>query len=210
MKSLFAAFILLTLLVTLQAVRAGTDAPYAINWWTSDAGGGASTGGGYSLSGTAGQAETGSLRSGSYRLEGGYWAGTQVALQSLYLPCVLNNFVSYFEGPFEQEPNNTADQANGLLRSGRVYQGYPNDANDYFDFKTNSSGIITVDLTNHTGTGVQLLLYGPDPSQGYIAIDQTPPYHFDYSGPPGLYYLRIYTAAGYNTNSAYSLTVTFP
>ena len=210
MKNRLAAFILLTLLTILQAVRAGTDAPYAIDWWTIDAGGGTSAGGGYSLSGTIGQAETGTLHSGSYTLVGGYWAGILIALEKLHLPFVVNNFVSYFEGPFEQEPNNTADQANGLLRSGRVYQGYPNDANDYFAFKTTSTGIITVDLTNHTGAGVQVLLYGQDQSQGYVAIDQTPPHHFDYSGPPGLYRLRIYTELGYNTTSPYSLTVTFP
>ena len=34
---------------------------------------------------------------------------------------------SYFEGPWEVEPNNSDQQANGPLRSDRAYLGYPND-----------------------------------------------------------------------------------
>ena len=45
---------------------------------------------------------------------------------------------------------------------------------------------------------------------GYKAIDNTAPYGITYDGQPGLYYLRIYTASGYNSTSPYTLQVTYP
>ena len=48
-------------------------------------------GGAYTLDGTIGQADAGSLSGGSYTLNGGYWfAATSVLLDQLvYLPLVL-------------------------------------------------------------------------------------------------------------------------
>jgi hypothetical protein len=48
-----------------------------IDWWTTDTGGGASSGGSFTLSGTGGQPDAGLLQSadGALRLEGGFWAG---------------------------------------------------------------------------------------------------------------------------------------
>ena len=55
-------------------------------WWTVDGGGGASAGGSYSLSGTAGQPDAGALSGGVFALHGGFWgrlpAGTRPAAVS--------------------------------------------------------------------------------------------------------------------------------
>ena len=49
--------------------------PYAIDWHTIDAGGGTSTGGGYSVSGTIGQHDAGGpMTGGNFSLTGGLWA----------------------------------------------------------------------------------------------------------------------------------------
>ena len=52
----------------------GVKAQYSIAWFKVSGGGGTSTGGGYSVSGTIGQPDTGALSAGSYSLTGGFWA----------------------------------------------------------------------------------------------------------------------------------------
>src|SRR5262245_50210723 len=47
---------------------------YSIDWFTVDGGGGASTGGVYSVSGTIGQPDAGRMSGGNFALEGGFWA----------------------------------------------------------------------------------------------------------------------------------------
>jgi len=71
-----------------QVARSGYD----LSWWTVDGGGYTfMTGGGYSLGGTAGQADAGLLTGGRYTLGGGFWRGGAVAgsLYEVYLPLVL-------------------------------------------------------------------------------------------------------------------------
>lgn len=75
---------------------------YHLAWWTVDGGGTVdmqSGDGTYTLSGTAGQADAGTLDSndGSYRLEGGYWGQTEESAvppmpspqHDVYLPAVI-------------------------------------------------------------------------------------------------------------------------
>jgi hypothetical protein len=125
-----------------------------------------------------------------------------------YLPLTLRDYVAYFEGPWEQEPNNSYLQANGPLRSGRDYYGYP-DEKDYFSIYLRSGGTITIDLTNHTGQGVQLQLFYQS-TNNRVDSDLNAPYHITYTGPAGWYYIYIYTAGGYNTTTPYTLRVTYP
>jgi len=54
---------------------------YSIDWATIDGGGGTSTGGVYSVSGTIGQPDAGSMSSGNYTLQGGFW-GVIAAIQT--------------------------------------------------------------------------------------------------------------------------------
>lgn len=126
----------------------------------------------------------------------------------LYLPLVLKDYKPFFEGPFEMEDNDSPAQANGPLRSGQDYQGYPDDDNDYFHFTSTASGTITVNMTGHTGTGVQVLLYDQDFSM--VQVDNTPPYAINYSAAPGKYSVRIYSAGGFNNTTPYTLKVTYP
>lgn len=69
------------------AVRASSpQADYAIDWYTIDGGGGSSSSGVFTLSGTIGQTDAGSMASGSYSLDGGFWAATPK--YSIYLPLI--------------------------------------------------------------------------------------------------------------------------
>ncbi len=53
------------------------QAQFALNWFTTDGGGGTSTGGAYALSGTIGQPDAGKLTGGNYTLAGGFWGVIQ-------------------------------------------------------------------------------------------------------------------------------------
>jgi hypothetical protein len=127
----------------------------------------------------------------------------------VHLPLAVRDYVPYFEGPCEEEDNDTYLQANGPLRSDRDYCGYPDDAKDYFSIYLRTGGAITVDLTDHAGGGVQLLLFYQSPTdlRGWI---WTEPYHIEYSGPAGWYYVYIYTESGYSETTPYTLRVTYP
>jgi hypothetical protein len=68
---------------------------YELSWWTVDGGGGTfSTGGGYTLGGTAGQPDAGVLAGGGYTLGGGFWCGGEASppMYEIYLPLALRRF----------------------------------------------------------------------------------------------------------------------
>ena len=76
------------------AALAQSGGGYDLTWSTIDAGGGTSTGGGYTLSATIGQPDAGaSLSGGGYTLDGGFWAGgtsggVSTTDRELYIPWV--------------------------------------------------------------------------------------------------------------------------
>jgi len=82
---------LVTALLAVGTVWADTLAGYELSWWTVDAGGQTfSSGGSYTLGGTAGQADAGVLSGGGYTLGGGFWGGGGPAVDHrVYLPLVL-------------------------------------------------------------------------------------------------------------------------
>jgi hypothetical protein len=69
-------------------VLAGDGSGTDLSWWTADAGGAVSEGGGYRLGGTVGQPDAGVLTGGEYMLSGGFWAGA-AAKYPAYLPMVV-------------------------------------------------------------------------------------------------------------------------
>ncbi len=138
------------------------------------------------------------------------WAGSSTTYL-IYMPMVLKDYMHYFEGPMEVEPNDTYLQANGPLRSGRDYTGYPDDDKDYFSIYLRTSGQITIDLTNHTGTGVQLQLFYQNTSSSPLVYKYNAPYHIDYpASTAGWYYIYIASTGNFNTNTAYTLRVSYP
>ncbi|HYF63152.1 MAG TPA: hypothetical protein VD886_10095 [Herpetosiphonaceae bacterium] len=74
----------LALLGTLAAAPNGS---LRIDWWSVDGGGGASSGGAFSLSGTAGQADAGLLGGAGLSLHGGFWSGA-AGRSTIFLPHV--------------------------------------------------------------------------------------------------------------------------
>jgi hypothetical protein len=43
-----------------------------------------------------------------------------------------------------------------------------------------------------------------------VTYDWNEPYHIEYTGSAGWYYVRIYTESGYGTSTSYTLTATHP
>src|SRR6266850_2060379 len=69
-KHVRGAFLCLCLLLGISAFGQN----YSIDWFTIDGGGGFSTGGVYSVSGTIGQPDAGTMSGGNYSLTGGFWS----------------------------------------------------------------------------------------------------------------------------------------
>ena len=67
----------LAVLMAIPIALAQSGGGYDLTWNTIDGGGGTSTGGGFELSGTAGQPDAGALASadGTFKLKGGFWPG---------------------------------------------------------------------------------------------------------------------------------------
>jgi hypothetical protein len=83
------------LLLAAVPVLAQSGGGYDLSWSTVDGGGGTfSTGEGYSLGGTAGQADASLLSGEGYTLAGGFWPGGAVAVPEygIYLPLVVRSY----------------------------------------------------------------------------------------------------------------------
>ena len=72
-----------------------TALPYALNWYTTDGGGGTSSSGAYVLSGTIGQPDAAIVSGGSYQLVGGFWFSpmgpSTNEIPELVIQCVNGN-----------------------------------------------------------------------------------------------------------------------
>jgi len=61
--------------LALLALATSAWAAYEINWYTIDGGGGTSSAGLYTIRGTIGQPDAGTMTGGPYALAGGFWLG---------------------------------------------------------------------------------------------------------------------------------------
>jgi len=95
MKKLWLVMAVAGLLLASTLALAQSGGVYDLSWSTVDGGGGTfSTGGVYSLGGTAGQPDAGLLTGGVYSLGGGFSGGGAVAAPPenvIYLPLVVRN-----------------------------------------------------------------------------------------------------------------------
>ena len=78
---------------TIASAHAQSGGGYELTWWTIDGGGTTnSNNGDYSLAGTFGQPDAGTLSGGGYTLFGGFWSGAAASVVStykVYLPIVI-------------------------------------------------------------------------------------------------------------------------
>lgn len=92
-KYISSLLILIALFLVGSVALAQTGNGYDLTWWTVDGGGGAVAGGGYNITGTAGQPEPGpALSGGGFTLTSGFWPGEggmpSPPSHKIYLPLV--------------------------------------------------------------------------------------------------------------------------
>ena len=110
----------------LVALPFSAAAQYTIDWYTIDGGGGSSSGGSYTLSGTIGQPDAGTLTGGNYILQGGFWGGVfavqQVGSPTLVIqrsgPNVIISWDSNASGFILQQTINLSNPASWSATSG--------------------------------------------------------------------------------------------
>ncbi|OQA12103.1 MAG: hypothetical protein BWY63_03809 [Chloroflexi bacterium ADurb.Bin360] len=143
------------------------------------------------------------------------WSNTRSVLVKawVYLPLALRNYVTYFEGPWEREPNDTWQQANGPLVSGRTYYGTftsSADVQDYFSIYLVNSRSVELWLTNigngHNydltlrNTALQLVGYSGEVGNANEHIRTE-------ALAPGWYYIQVYNRSNTGSTKAYYLIV---
>jgi hypothetical protein len=134
---------------------------------------------------------------------------TFVVPNYLYLPVVALNAITYFPGATELEPNNTSAQANGPLATGQTIAGTHNDQWDAFSVYMPVAGTVSVNLQTPRTSQMQLQVYYQSVADPNPEYDPTPPYHVNYTGAAGWYYIFIYNGNTFNVD-AYTLTTTYP
>jgi hypothetical protein len=129
--------------------------------------------------------------------------------ERVYLPLILKDYVDYYVGPWESEPNDSAAQADGPLVSGQDYYGQTDDADDYYSLYVRSSGTISAGLTTPLTQGLQLsLLYGSPASP--VEWDNSAPYSLAYEGAAGWYHVLVHAESTVSATAPYTLRVTYP
>ncbi len=182
-------------------------------------GGSPMTSANYRMLGTLGEAalpnNSTALSSTSYRLLPGFLAALPGGPRHAYLPLALRDYIRYFAGPCEVEPNDTYLTANGPLQSGASYCGHaiPEASDgydrDYFSVYMLNPGTLTADLASYTSPGqLQLFYQVADKNHPPICVAAGGNYHIAYTGGAGWYYLLIATLG--SRSSPYTLKVTYP
>ena len=117
---------LMALALTPLVAQAQTNC--SIDWFTIDGGGGTSTGGVYTVSGTIGQPDAGTMSGGNYSLTGGFWALYAVQMPGAPLLTIAVTgpntvVVSWLAGAgsFTLQTNNNLNTSNWVNVGGTVY-----------------------------------------------------------------------------------------
>ena len=133
---------------------------------------------------------------------------------AVYFPGVFNNFISYFVGPNENEPNDKFVSANGPIQSGVVYFGNfetISDVEDIYYFHTPKDGNVQIELSSIPGShNYDLYLYDSNGNlKGYSALFNNANENISNILTPGLYYVRIRRISNTTSSNFYELKVTY-
>lgn len=129
--------------------------------------------------------------------------------KDVFLPLAVSDYINYFPGTQEAEPNNSYQEANGPLVSGISYSGLFNDERDFFSIYVQTAGQINIKLSTAITTEVQLQLFYQS-TDNRVGFDPSTPYEIIHNGQPGWYYIFIYSGINYPTPPTYNLTATYP
>ncbi len=151
------------------------------------------------------------------RMPDGDHTVTVYYLTFAYMPTIMQNYVTYFAGAEEVEPNNilSISQANGPLQSGKQYRGGFPTADDQYDVYyvfLADKGNIQVELTNiPPNRDYNLYLYTADAVlKGYSgSLDNNDELIASSNLAKGVYFIAIHFAGGNPTSGKYRVTATY-
>jgi hypothetical protein len=211
---------MLVILPLATIVWAQVSANFDLSWTILAGGGGQRQSANYLVQDTLGQWAGDISGCGWREVQPGFWYGVVMASPpcKVSLPLALKNYMAYFEGPGEVEPNDPYQKANGPLRSGRSYSGGhdgPQEDKDFFKFTKASGGTVTVAVSG-LASNAQVTLYDQN-GIAQIGYAGAPPFTITCPGTSctgsavaaGTYYIRVYTPSGYGTQR-YTLQAMFP
>jgi hypothetical protein len=202
-------------------VWAQVSANFDLSWYTIAAGGGERQSANYLVQDTLGQWAGDISACGWREVQTGFWYGVVLPPPcKVYIPVTLKNYLAYFDGPWEVEPNNTTGQANGPLRSGQAYRGYPGqifnnrrDSTDYFSIDLKTTGTIRATVTDFHATGDLVVRDSSGAQKARWGGAGGTTMNVTATGlPPAWYYIQVYVDISKTVDStiAYTLTTTFP
>ncbi len=180
-------------------VLAQTSGGVTLPWWTFDGGGGRLSGNAFTLEGTIGQPDAGTLTGRSYTLYGGFWAPSVPGTPP---PSGC---------PDTYEPNDSFRQAKPI-RPGTTVHAYicTEGEQDYYAFTVGAAQNITV-LLRDIPSGQDYDLYLADPSETQVASSNrsgNADERIDYTSTTGgTYYVVVTGYSGHSTTQAYTLNV---
>ena len=144
----FPAMAVISAFVVMAGLAPQVRAQYTMQRFTVDGGGGTSAAGPYSLSGTAGQPDAGTLSAGSYVLAGGFWFGGS-ATSSVQPPAVSPVIFQTRIDPVSPNPCRGSTALTFSLASPQIVRA------EVFDVR---------------GQRIRTLLDGPRPAGQYRAV----------------------------------------
>jgi hypothetical protein len=145
---------------------------------------------------------------------GGALTGTHtiaIGPWSIYLPLTMRDWINYYEGPWEAEPNDTSVQANGPIRSSQTYSGTfpsPADLKDYFYFYLSTARTVELWLTNiPVESDYDLVLLNANGEPICLSNNSGPADEHIVCGPlpVGRYYIQVYNYSKTGSTQPYHL-----
>lgn len=140
------------------------------------------------------------------------WVGGDV---EVHLPVAGRNFMLPYLSPTETEPNDSIPQANGPIRSDRLYKGAflnREDTKDYFMILLKEAGRIRVTLANvPPGHDYNLAVRNQSAAivDGGYSANAGDDFVETAVLPPGRYYIQVFNYSGPGTPQPYHLTAVF-
>lgn len=141
-------------------------------------------------------------------------SNSSALIKSAFLPMIGQDFLQYFVGPQEVEPNNRFSEANGPLVSNQVYNGIfsANDKNDLFYIYLPSPSSIEILLTNiGANEDYNLVLYDMDKEQIAFRgeLGNSNEHITPLPVPRGKYYILVFNHSGTISTQPYQLRVAY-
>lgn len=129
------------------------------------------------------------------------------------LNTVFNSYLPVVHSCYDGDDSDDSYQCTqGPIVSDEIYQGYPNDSNDYYLIDLKVKGTIKATISNYQAVGDLVLRDETMKIRDHWGKGGSIMHVVGTDLDPGEYYIQVYTDEmhGFNNKDPYSLTATFP